>query len=345
MKFLWPEMSWLLLLLPMLVGIYVLMLKRKKKMQVKYASLGLVKQAIGAKQTWKRHVPPALFLLGIGAMLFAGTRPTAVMTLPSQQQTIILAIDVSGSMRATDVKPNRMVAAQNAAKAFLKELPSNVKVGIVAFAGTAAVVQAPTLARDDLVNAIERFQLQRGTAIGNGIVLSLAALFPDAGINLEGADQKELRSRSIDKAGDAEKKDFKPVPPGSNTSSAVILLTDGQPTTGVDTMDAARMAADRGVRIYTVGVGTVAGETIGFEGWSMRVRLDEETLKKVSNMTHASYFYAGTADDLKDVYESLSTKLVFEKKETEITALFALAGAVLATLAAALSMLWFNRIV
>jgi Ca-activated chloride channel family protein len=347
MKFLWPEMFWSLLTLPVLIGFYVMLLRRKKKMTVRYASLGLVKQAMGKRQLWKRHVPPALFLLAIAAMLLAGTRPMAVVTLPSQQQTIILAMDVSGSMRATDVEPNRLVAAQNAAKAFLSELPSTVRVGIVTFAGSAAVVQPPTLAREDLVAAIDRFQLQRATAIGSGIVLSLATLFPDAGIDIASVTERRFDSRPspIGKAKDeSEKKDFKPVAPGSNNSTAIILLTDGQQTTGVDTMEAARMAAERGVRVYTVGIGTVDGKNIDFEGWSMRVRLDEDTLKKVASATQAEYFYAGTAAELKKVYQSLTSRVVFEKKETEVTALLALAGAALAVLAAGLSMWWFNRV-
>lgn len=346
MKFLWPGLSWLLLLIPALVALYLWILRRKTKLAVRYASLGLVKQAMGPQQRWKRHVPPALFLLAIAVMLFASMRPVAVVTLPSQQQTIILAMDVSGSMRATDVEPNRLVAAQNAAKAFIKVLPAHVRVGIVTFAGTAAVVQQPTLSREDLVSAIDRFQLQRATAIGSGIVLSLATLFPDAGIDLSAMlyESPSGRAVSIDRAGKQEKKEVEPVPPGSNTSSAIILLTDGQRTTGVDTMEAARMAADRGVRIYTVGVGTVKGENIGFEGWSMHVRLDEDTLKSVANATQGAYFYAGTATELKKVYESLTSRLVMEKKETEISALFALAAAVIASLGAALSLLWFNRV-
>ncbi|MDO8756349.1 MAG: VWA domain-containing protein, partial [Polaromonas sp.] len=138
--------------------------------------------------------------------------------------------------------------------------------------------------------------------------------------------------------------EFTPVAAGSYTSAAIILLTDGQRTTGVDSLEAAKMAADRGVRIYTVGVGTVDGETIGFEGWSMRVRLDEETLKAIANKTQAEYFYAGTAADLKKVYETLSSRLTVEKKETEISGLLALVASMLALLSAGLSLLWFNRI-
>jgi Ca-activated chloride channel family protein len=345
MHFLWPQFLWLLLALPVLVGLYVLLLRRKKKLAVRYASLSIVKEAMGTGQQLRRHIPPLLFLLAMAAMLLAAARPVAVVTLPSNQQTIILAMDVSGSMRATDVQPNRLVAAQNAAKAFITELPRHVKVGIVAFAGSAQVAQLPTVNREDLVTAIDRFQLQRATATGNAIVISLATLFPDAGIDLQsmqgGRDRQRGASIDVEKK---EKKEFTPVAPGSYSSAAIIMLTDGQRTTGVDPLEAAKLAAERGVRVYTVGIGTVDGETIGFEGWSMRVRLDEETLKAIAQKTTAEYFYAGTAGDLKKVYETLSSKLTVEKKETEISALLAMAAAALALFSAGLSLFWFNRI-
>jgi Ca-activated chloride channel family protein len=345
MNFLWPEFLWLLAALPLLVLLYVWLLRRKKKMALRYASLSIVKEAMGSGQTVRRHIPPALFLLALAAMLIAAARPMAVVTLPSNQQTIILAMDVSGSMRAADVQPNRLVAAQNAAKAFIAELPRNVKVGIVAFAGSAQVAQLPTVNHEDLVTAIDRFQLQRATATGNAIVISLATLFPDAGIELESLQGGRERQRGFAIDGERKpKKEFTPVAPGSFTSAAIIMLTDGQRTTGVDPLDAAKLAAERGVRVYTVGIGTVDGETIGFEGWSMRVRLDEDTLKAIANKTSAEYFYAGTANDLKKVYETLSSRLTVEKKETEISALFAMAAAALALLSAGLSLLWFNRI-
>lgn len=343
--FLWPQFLWLLLLVPLLIALYVWFLSRKKKTFVRYASLSIVKEAVGA-QRWRRHVPPALFLLSLVAMLLAAARPLAVISLPSNQETIILAMDVSGSMRATDVEPNRLVAAQNAAKAFLTELPRNVKVGIVAFAGSAQVAQLPTVNREDLVRAIDQFQLQRGTAIGNGIVMSLNTLFPDSSIDLQqmGNNNSRPASRPIDQAPKPDPKPFTPVAPGSYGSAAVILLTDGQRTTGVDSLEAAKMAADRGVRVYTVGVGTVAGETIGFEGWSMRVRLDEDTLKAIAASTEGEYFYAGTAEDLKKVYASLGSRLLVEKKETEVSALFALAAALLAIVSGGLSLVWFSRV-
>ena len=346
LNFLWPQFLWLLLLLPLLIAAYWWLLRRKKQLALRFASLSIVREAMGNSLHWRRHLPPALFLLAIAVMLVAAARPFAVIALPSTQETIMLAMDVSGSMRATDVKPNRLVASQNAAKAFLAELPRSVRVGIVAFAGSAQVVQPPTLSREDLVAAIDKFQLQRGTAIGSGIVVSLAELFPDQGIDLAALTygSGKPRSYAIDQAPKKEKKDFVPVAPGSYGSAALILLTDGQRTTGVDTMEAAKMAADRGVRVYTVGVGTVDGETIGFEGWSMRVRLDEATLKQVALATQAEYFYAGSAETLKQVYEKLSTRLTVEKKETEISGLLALLAAVLAIGAAALSLAWFNRI-
>ena len=345
-SFLWPQLLWLLLALPLLVLLYLWLLRRRKKLAVRYASLAIVKQAQGRGPGWRRHLPPLLMLLALGALLLASARPVAVVALPSNQQTIILAMDVSGSMRATDVLPTRLEAAQAAAKTFLKELPRDVKVGIVAFAGSAQVAQLPTLNREDLATAIDRFQLQRATATGNAIVISLATLFPNAGIELQQLGEGRLRGgmgRSLDQT-PPRQSEFIPVAPGSYSSAAVIMLTDGQRTTGVDPLEAAKMAADRGVKVYTVGIGTVDGETIGFEGWSMRVRLDEETLKAIAQKTAAEYYYAGTAQDLNKVYQSLSSRLTLEKKETEISALFALAGALLALLAAGLSLLWFNRI-
>jgi Ca-activated chloride channel family protein len=348
MHFLWPQQLWLLLLLPLLVLLYLLLLRRKKKLAVRYASLAIVKEALGRGPGLRRHIPPVLFLLALAAMLLAAARPVATITLPSTQQTIILAMDVSGSMRATDVQPNRLVAAQNAAKSFLGDLPRDVKVGIVAFAGSAQVAQLATLNREDLITAIDRFQLQRGTATGNAIVMSLATLFPDDGhidLQLMQNNRDRMRGTAIDaEKKEKEKKPFTPVPPGSYTSAAIIMLTDGQRTTGVDPLEAAKLAAERGVRVYTVGIGTVDGETIGFEGWSMRVRLDEETLKQIANKSSAEYFYAGSAQDLKKVYETLSTRLTVEKKETEVSGLLALLAAALAVVSAGLSVLWFNRI-
>lgn len=341
-SFLWPESLWALALWPALIVLYLWSLARKRRHALQYAHLGLVKQAMGTGPGWRRHVPPVLLALALLALLLACARPTATITLPSPQQTLLLAMDVSGSMRATDVKPSRIEASQIAAKAFVKDLPRHVRVGVVAFAGTAAVVQAPTLSREDVVAAIDRFQLQRGTAIGSGIVLSLATLFPQEDIDLREVSSEERVPRGLSNKPKIEPP--APVPPGSFNSAAIILLTDGQSTTGPMPLDAAKMAADHGVKVYTVGFGTADGEIIGFEGWSMRVRLDEETLKTIAGLTHAEYYFAGSAGDLKKVYDTLSTRLVFERRETEITALFAAFGALLTVLAAGLSLWWFGRV-
>jgi Ca-activated chloride channel family protein len=339
-------MLWLLLIVPALVAGYFYILRRKQKSALRYASLSMVKEALGAGQTLRRHIPPLLFLVALTTMILAIARPAAVVTLPTQHRTIILAMDVSGSMRATDVQPTRLAASQAAAKAFVADQPSNVRIGVVSFAGTAAVVQMPTQNRDDIVAAIDRFQLQRATAIGSGIIVSLATLFPDAGIDVSSLlyGRNTRRGLPLDQSNNSEKPAFKPVPPGSYSSAAIILLTDGQRTTGPDSLEAAKMAADRGVRIFTVGFGTKGGETIGFEGWSMRVRLDEETLKAIASVTRGEYFYAGTANDLKKVYESLNARFLLEKKDMEISALFAAAAAVTALVSGVLSLLWFNRI-
>ena len=340
MTFQWPELLWLLAAVPALVAAYVILLRRRRKVALQYASLSLVREA-SAIRSMRRHIPPVLLLIALALMIAATARPSAVLTLPSQHETVILAMDVSGSMRATDVQPTRLAAAQAAAKAFVAEQPENVRIGVVAFAGSATVAQAPTRNHEDVLAAIDRFQLQRATAIGSAIVVSLATLFPDAGIDLAALTAGDDSSRKSTKPATPA---FKPVPPGSYTSGVIVLLTDGQRTTGPDSVKAARLAAERGVRIYTVGVGTPQGTIVGIEGWSMRVGLDEETLKAVADLTRGEYFYAGSAVDLKKIYESLRSRLVLERKRTEVTALFAAAAALLVVVSAALSLAWFNRI-
>jgi Ca-activated chloride channel homolog len=345
MSFLSPNALWFLLAVPLLILLYVLILRRKKKFALKYANLSLVKEALGPSNTVRRHVPPALLLMAIALMLLAMARPTAVITLPSQHETVILAIDVSGSMRAKDVEPTRIAAAQAAAKAFVAEQPRTTRIGIVSFAGTAALVQSPTLVREEIIEAIDRFQLQRGTAVGSGLLVSLKTIFPDVEFDLRSNDPRRdsMRGAPLELAG-GKKDEFKPVEPGSYTSAVIILLSDGQTTTGPDPLVAARMAADRGVRVFTVGVGTAAGEIIGTEGWSMRVRLDEEALKNIANLTRGEYFLASSAADLKKIYQGMRSRLVLEKKETEVSGILAGLGALFATIAAMLSMWWFNRV-
>ena len=326
MSFLSPEFLWLLLALPASIALYWWVQQKKKQSALRYANLDIVKAAIGKGLWWRRHLPPAILFAALAAMLTAVARPSAVVTLPTHHETVILAIDVSGSMRANDVQPSRIEAAQAAARTFIAQQPRSTRIGVVAFAGSAALVQAPTSNRHDLRAAIEQLQLQHATAVGSGILVSLKALFP----------QEEFDVR--------KKPQGKPAAPGSYTAGAIILLTDGQTTAGPDPVDAARLAAERGVRVFTVGVGTDNGQILTGEGWSMRVRLDEESLKAIADLTRAEYFYAGTATDLKKVYQSLRSKLVMEKRQTEITALFSALAALTVLLSAGLSLLWFNRV-
>jgi len=347
--FQWPELLWGLALLPLLVAAYAWLQRRRKRLALRYANLSLVREALARGPGWRRHVPPALILVAIALMIVATARPEGEITLPTKQETIILAMDVSGSMRATDVQPSRIAAAQEAARAFVGDQPKTTRIGIVTFAGTAALVQPPTHSREDLLSAIDRFQLQRGTAVGSGILVSLKTILPDVEFDLRSSNPRPASRDGARALGTAPPKDAPkappaPVEPGSMGSAVIILLTDGQTTTGPDPIESAKMAAERGVRVYTVGVGTPQGEIVGAEGWSMRVRLDEDALKNIANLTRGEYFYAGTAGDLKKVYEALNTRFTFEKKKIEVTALFAAAAALVTILAAALSVLWFHRI-
>jgi Ca-activated chloride channel family protein len=344
-KFIWPQWLWLAAVLPVLVALYVWMLRRRHKRALRYASLAIVNEALGTMSRVRRHIPPALMLLALAALIVATARPTATVTLPSEHETIILAMDVSGSMRAADVQPTRIEAAQAAAKAFIHDAPANTKIGIVAFAGTASVVQPATLSREDLDAAIDRFELQRATAVGSGLLVSLKMLFPDIEYNLNSYNPRgdPRRGTAIGEA-KTDAVPWKPVEPGSYKSGAIILLTDGQTTTGPDPREAAKMAAERGVRVFTVGVGTTQGEIIGSEGWSMRVRLDEDALKAIAETTHGDYFFAGSGPDLRKVYQDLNSKLVLEKKETEVSALFAALAAFFLLVAVALSMWWYQRV-
>ena len=348
MRFVWPELLWLLLLAPLLVAFYLWVLRRRQLGAVVYPSLGLVRPAMGRQGAWRRHLPPAIFLLAFVLALFAASRPSALVTLPSHEKVIILAIDVSLSMRASDVQPSRIEAAKEAAKAFVKELPPDVRVGIVSFAGTAALVQAPTRDREDLVAAIDRLQLDRQTAIGSGILVSLASLFPDEKIDLEPWTIGRRTDRGAPRADDrksAAKSDAQRVEPGSNPSKAIILLTDGRRTTGPLPTDAARMAAERGVKVYTVGFGTAAGANVPIEGYSIYMMFDEETLRAVAELTRAEYFHAQSGDELKKVYDTLSSRIVLNKEYTEIAMLLAAASALLMLVAGGLSLMWTNRTV
>ncbi|WP_332700504.1 VWA domain-containing protein [Devosia sp.] len=356
MTFLWLDMLWLLLILPLLVLAYVWIQRRRKRLSLRYANLPLIRQALGKGIGWRRHLPPALLLLAIGVLIAAVARPAAVITLASSRATVILAMDVSGSMRASDMDPSRMVAAQEAAKTFIAQQPADVEIGIVAFASAAMLMQAPTLDRELLTTAINSFDLRRGTAVGAGVLTALATIFPDEtfdfGADRDPRDQLGARShgrqlgagsRSLDDP-EPEVAEHVPVEPGSYQSAVVILLTDGATTTGPDPIAAGRLAADYGVRVYTVGFGSTAGDVVDFGGRSMRAMLDATTLQAIADATDAEYFEAQSSEALADVYASLSTRIVAEKKLTEIAFIFAGLGALIAMVSAALSLFWLGRI-
>jgi Ca-activated chloride channel family protein len=342
MNFLWPQYLWLLLALPVLPATYLWLLRRRSRVALRFSDLATVRAASAGRQ-WRRHLPALFLFLACACALLAAARPVARVPLPWARSTILLAMDVSLSMRVSDVKPTRLVAAQEAAKNFLRDLPRDIDVGLVTFAGSSQVAQAATRDRDSLVAAIDAFQMQMGTAIGNAIVLCLSELFPDQGIDVgDMSFGSKARGRSLDDKARPPPRQITPVAPGSYNSAAIILLSDGRRTAGVDTLVAAKMAADRGVRIYVVGLGTVDGMAAA-EGMAIYLRLDEPTLREVARMTGGEYHYAGTAEKLRSVYEHLGSQLQVQTRETEVSALLALIAALLALLAAALSMLWFAR--
>jgi Ca-activated chloride channel family protein len=346
MFFLWPGYLWFLLLLALMPAAYLWLLRRRNKAALRYSSLGVVQAAVAGRQ-WRRHLPPALLLLACAGLLVAAARPVARVPLRWARTTVMLAIDVSLSMRVSDIKPTRLVAAQDAAKLFLQEVPKTIEVGLVTFAGSSQVAQRATLDREALVTAIDGFQMQMGTAVGNALVLSLAELFPEQGIELadmSAGSNGNPRARSLDDKARPPLRPFTPVAPGSYNSAAIILLSDGRRTTGVDTLAAAKMAADRGVRVHVIGLGTVEGDVAAPDGMAIYMKLDEPTLREVARMTGGDYHHAGTAEALRSVYENLGSRVQVLTRETEISAVFALVSALLAMTAAALSILWFGRI-
>jgi Ca-activated chloride channel family protein len=328
-------MLWVLAVVPVLILVYILIQRRRQRYAVRYGSLSLVKDAMGRGPGLRRHIPPVLFLLGLAIMIVALARPATTVVLPSQQGTVILALDISGSMRADDMQPTRLDAAKAAALAFVDKQPRDVRLGIVAFSSTSALVQSPTKDRDAVLAAIRRLAIQRGTAVGNGILSSLRAIFENSEI--------ALPQSLFESFGEPESLPG-PVAPGSYRNAVIVLLTDGQSNVGPDPIDMADRAAKLGVRIYTVGLGSPEGVVMNFWGRSIRVRLDEEVLKTIARKTEGSYFKADNETDLRMIYERLSTQFVAEREKTEITALFTAAAAVVLLAAVFLSMLWFRRL-
>ena len=353
LTFLWPSLLWLLLLLPLSILVYLVIIRYKRRRVSAHGGLSVMQGAGAVRPSWlRRHLPPFLMLLGLAAMLIAVARPNAVVLMPFKDQTIILAMDASLSMRAGDVAPSRVEAAQAAAKAFILDQPADTRIGLVTFAATASVVQPPTLNREDVIAAIDRYKLQKGTAIGSAILVSLGVLFPDMDIDLRPGSRRARNGESGNRgAGEraraprpTDEKKVAPAEPGSHSSAVIVLLTDGQSTVGPEPAEAAKLAAEKGVRVYTIGVGTPVGEVIEGEGWRVRVKLDEAVLKQVSATTRGEYFQAGNDREIRRIYEGLKSRFVLEKKQTEVSSLMSAIAAALVLLSATLSLRWFSRI-
>ncbi len=342
MTFTWPHLLWFLLLVPILVWAYLYLLRRKKKVAIRFSNLGVVKEAMGSKAGIKRHIPPVLFLFSLVLIIIAVARPAAMMTLPSERATIILAMDISLSMQVSDISPDRITASQYAVKTFIEDQPRTTRFGIVAFAGEAMLVQPPTHNREEVLRAIDRFQLQRGTNLGGAILESLTTLFPEGQFDL-GRDSFWSGSRGTPLGEAQPEESFVPSEPGSHPYATIVLLTDGRATTGPDPVRVARMAADRGVRIFTVGFGIREG-TSGYANMSIYYQLDEETLQQIADITHGKYFHAESATDLGEVYQELGTQFLMETEKTEITAIFSAAAALFFLSSVILSIWWFKRL-
>lgn len=350
MNLLWPGFLLLLGLIPALIAVYSWMLRRRRRFTVRFSSLSLVRAAAPEQSRWRRHLPFALFLLALAFLVIALGRPVALVSVPAGQATIILSMDVSRSMCSTDIAPNRLQAAKEAALSFIERQPPSTQIGVVAFAGFAEVIQLPTADQEMLEDAIGSLRTGRRTGIGNGILEALDAL-----AELDGSIAPSTRSTT---SGPQPT----PVPSGAYAPSIVVLLTDGANNVGVEPLDAAQQAVDRGIRVYTIGFGTERGGTmncggfIGTEpfgggfggndpfggggGGGFRRGIDEETLIQVSDMTGAAYYSAESADELQEVFENLPTSLIMRTETTEITFIFAAIGALLAALAIGLSLLW-----
>jgi Ca-activated chloride channel family protein len=340
MSILWPGFLSLLLSIPLLIAGYVWMLRRRRRFAVRYSSLSLVREALGQSSRLRRHLPFALFLLAIASLIGALARPVAVVQVPTNQTSILLTIDVSRSMCATDIRPSRIEAAKAAALEFIDRQVDGTQIGIVAFAGFAVVVQPPTADQDLLKAAIANMTTSRGTAIGDGILTALDSIA-----------QLSQPALSAAAPGTASP----PLPEGSYVPEIIVVLTDGVSTNGTDPLEAAQQAADRGVRVYTIGFGTEngGGQTAascgpqrfgggggGRGGGGFRRGIDEDALNAIAELTGGAYFAATSARELNDVFEDLPTHFITTRETTEISVVFTALGALFATLAVGLALRW-----
>ena len=331
MRFLWPNAFFLLAFIPLLAAAYLLMQRRRRKYAVRYSSLSLVRAAI-PKQSWvRRYLPMVLFFLAITSLVVGFTRPVAVTLVPAGRATIVLALDVSGSMRQVDIFPSRLGAAKEAALSFIDRQQEYNQIGIVAFAGISQLVQPPSTDQEDLRSAILYLTTGRGTAIGSGILTALDTIDEFGQNSLIGRNTDEPAAQATPRA----KGDYEP--------DIIVLLTDGVYTTGPNPLDAAQEAVARGVRVYTIGFGTQAGQVQqdgDFFGRRFNRGIDEASLKEIAAMTGGEYYAASSASELQKVFDSLPTVLITREETIEISVIFAALAALLVTGAVLLALLW-----
>jgi Ca-activated chloride channel homolog len=329
MTFISPAMLLALLAVPALVAAYVALQRRRALHAATLAASGLSMTGLARRIGRKRHVPFALFLTAVAVMLFALARPQATIASPRRVGTVVLAFDVSNSMLATDVQPTRIAAAKDAARAFVKAQPSSIDIGVVAFGDGALVTQVPTNTKTDALAAIDRLTPSGSTSLGQGILAAMSAIV----------------GRPVALPAEGTPPDTQPGDAGYFGSSTIVLLSDGENTGGPDPLAAAELAANAGVHISTIGIGSAAGGVIEVDGFQIATALDEKMLTDIATSTGGTYFPAQDAASLDKVYRSIALRFTTEKKKTELTG--ALAGAALLLMAAGgvAMMHWYGRIV
>ncbi len=333
MSFIWPTLLLVLLCVPLLVLLYLQMQRRRRRFAARYGSLGLVHDAMGSGIGFRRHIPATVFLVGITILIFSLARPQATVSVPKIEGTVILTFDVSGSMAANDLQPTRMEAAKAAAKQFVENQPSGVAIGVVVFSDGGISVQPPTHERAETLTTIERLVPRRGTSIGNGILVALNTIAVDAG------DPPILKTSASSDSVEAV-----PAPQGWYPSAAIVLLTDGENNEEPDPAMAADLAADLGVRVYTIGIGSVAGTNIEVEGFTIHTSLDERMLQYIAATTGGTYRNAANEQELRKIYDDLQPKLTIKPEKIEMTSIFAGLGMIVFLIGGALSLFWFGHV-
>jgi Ca-activated chloride channel homolog len=335
MTFIWPGILFLLLAVPFLVLLYLLMQRRRRRLISAYGGLGQVQEANGTRLASRRHIPSAFFLLSLIILVVGLARPQTQISMPRLEGTVILAFDVSGSMSADDLKPTRLEVAKAAAQAFVQNQPLTVQIGVVAFSDNGFSVQLPTNDQAAVLAAIQRLSPTRGTSLANGIFVALTAI---------AASTSPPAPRYYTNLTPMPSPSPTPVPVGTYTPAVIILLTDGENNENPDPIAAAKTAADRGVRIHTIGVGSTAGTTVHVNGFAVHTQLDEGTLKQISQITGGTYYNAGNTQDLHKIYNDLGRQMVVKSQKTEVTSLFAGFGILVLLIGGAFSLLWFGRL-